>query len=128
MRIRFGRMWLILAASLSLAACHDINITNVNTAFGFGPEGGTLRVGEEMILTAVCPSDKPDCMPWWYSKDPSIVSVVGMDGEVEIDGVSWPAGRTARIRGVAPGTTDICAQEAINDQSILACHTFKVTN
>jgi hypothetical protein len=61
--------------------------------------------------------------PYWYSKDPSRFTVQGAPYVCMISGVPYPCGTSATIKPIYYGSTDICDQAAVQDNSVFFCRT-----
>ena len=105
-----------------------VTVTSGVNSIDYTPPGGTVNVGSTPNLTATCTlnSGMTGCTPYWYSTDPTRVTVVGAPSTIVIAGVSYPAGNTATIKGIFKGTADICVQAAVQDATIKKCYTWTV--
>lgn len=87
---------------------------NCPSVIDYAPRGGSLTVSHTLQVTVEnWPSGLTNCIPFWYSNDPAIVSIAGADTVTIINGQQYYGGINAVLRAIWLGTTRIFTQTSI---------------
>jgi hypothetical protein len=67
------------------------------------------------------------CDPFWYVNRPDIAQINGADKMVIIDGKTFYGGVNAILKGIWPGTVQVCVQTSLVIPEVKQCQTWTVT-